>query len=95
MKATEREYSVFRAIVKGLGVYQLITGAGDLMGVILEKTDIKHVPIGLTRHEGEYVAWAIFHFCVALVLLFGTDLFCRLAFPAPVPAEEKGEDAER
>ncbi len=80
MIISERELSVFRAIVKGIGVYQLVTGLGDFAGIVFEKADIKHVAIGSASHQGEYLAWGIYHFCVALVLLFGTDLFCRLAF---------------
>jgi hypothetical protein len=81
MNVIDREQSVFRAIVKGIGVYQLVLGVEDLVFVILEKADIRHVPIGSLSHQGEYVVWAVFHFSVALVLLFGTNSFCRLAFP--------------
>jgi hypothetical protein len=82
LNVSEKELSVFRAIVKGIGVYQLITGFSEIIGVLFESMDIKHVGLGSISRQGEYVAWAIYHFCVALVLIFGTDYFCRLAFPA-------------
>jgi hypothetical protein len=94
----DRELSVFRAIVKGIGVYQLVLGAEDLVFVILEKADIRHVPIGSPPHQGEYIVWAVFHFCVALVLLYGTDSFCRLAFPPRAlsgPAEKTPNTGEK
>ncbi|HEY4246987.1 MAG TPA: hypothetical protein VGM64_09040 [Lacunisphaera sp.] len=84
MKITEVEVSVFRAIVKGLGIYQLTLSASDLFGVLLEKTDIRHFIVGAVSHQGEYVAWTIFHICVGLILLLGTNTACRLAFPPDV-----------
>jgi hypothetical protein len=48
---------------------------------------IQHVPIGNATHQGELIAWAIFHSCVALLFLFGTDTVCRLAFPHPIPID--------
>jgi hypothetical protein len=85
MKVAETEYSVFRAIVKGIGVYQLVLCLTDLLYLIIERADFKlGGPVG---HEWHYVAWAVFHFCVALILFFGTDLFCRIAFPRPASAE--------
>jgi hypothetical protein len=80
MNAIDRELPVFRAIVKAFGVYQLIYGAERIIYVLMEKAGIVHVPIGSSTREGEYVAWAIFHFCAALILLYCTDSFCRMAF---------------
>jgi hypothetical protein len=86
MKVTETEYSVFRAIVKGIGVYQLVLGLTDIYAVILERTDFKLG--GPAGHETHYLAMATFRFCVALVLLFGTDFFCRVAFPSNSSTKE-------
>ncbi len=84
MNVTEREYSVFRAIVKGLGVYQLLAGASDFVGVAMVQTGIRHLPLGTSNQNAEYITWGVFHLLAALVLLFGTDAFCRLAFSSPV-----------
>jgi len=89
MKVTETEYSVFRSIVKGIGVYQLVLGLTDLYAVVLDRFDYKLG--GPPSHEGRLIEMAIFHSCVALILLLGTDFFCRVAFPRP-PAAEKNAD---
>jgi hypothetical protein len=80
LNASAKELSVFKAIVKGIGVYQLITGLSEIVGVFFESADIRHVALGSDSRQGEYVAWAIYHFCVALILIFGTDRICRFAF---------------
>jgi len=80
MKISTNEVSVFRAVVKALGIYQLVLVGTDAIVIILEKTDITHVPIGGHGHQIEYVVWAAFHLAAALILLFGTDSACRLAF---------------
>jgi hypothetical protein len=84
MKISETEYFVFKAIVKGIGVYQLIAGLGDFAGVVIDAAGVRHLPVGSVSRGGEYVVWGIYHFIVAMVLLYGTDLFCRLAFPQPI-----------
>ena len=80
MKLTGYEYSVFRGVVKAIGVYQLIVGASDICGVLFEKAGIKYAVTGGPLHQSEYVAWTIFHLCVALLLLYGTDFVCRIAY---------------
>ena len=84
MKISETEYFVFKAIVKGIGVYQLIAGLGDFAGVIIDAAGVRRLPVGSVSRGGEYIVWGVYHFCVAMVLLYGTDLFCRLAFPRPI-----------
>jgi len=46
MKITEVEYSVFRGVVKAIGIYQLIVGVSDISGVLLEKTGVKYAVAG-------------------------------------------------
>lgn len=81
MKPTEMEGSVFRAIAKGLGVYQGILCLADVVYVVIARADLRlGDPMG---SNWRYVVWAVFHFCVAAVLVLGTDSLCRIAFPAP------------
>jgi hypothetical protein len=80
MKISTNEVSVFRAVVKAFGIYQLVLVGTDAMVIILEKTDVTHVPFGGHGRQTEYVVWAAFHLAVALILLFGTASACRLAF---------------
>jgi hypothetical protein len=44
-------------------------------------------------HEWHYLPWAVFHLCVAFILIFGTDFFCRIAFARPAPAETNADGA--
>jgi len=77
MKTTAAELSSYKAIVKAIGVYQLVLGFASLYQLVLGK-------IGFAFAHGpdwqQHVAWDIFEFSTALVLLFGTDTFCRLAY---------------
>jgi len=84
MKINERELTVFRAIVKGIGVYQIVNCLSDLLYVAVEMMGIRQIPIGDPSRQGEYLAYAAFHFCMAFFLLGGTDFFCRMAFPSPI-----------
>jgi len=91
MKVTETEFSVFRAIVKGIGVYELVLCMSDLLYVLIARADFKlGGPVG---HEWHYLPWAVFHLCVAFILIFVTDFFCRIAFARPAPAETNADGA--
>ena len=86
MDTYPRETAIFRAIVRALGVYQLVLGAEDLLTIGLEETGVRHVAVNAASRGGEYVAFASFHFCAALLLCFATDSFARLAFNPRVPS---------
>jgi hypothetical protein len=86
MNTYPRETAIFRAIVRALGVYQLVLGAEDLLTIGLEESGVRHVAIGAASRGGEYVAFASFHFCAALLLCFATDSFARLAFNPRAPS---------
>lgn len=80
MKISETEYFVFRAIVKGIGVWHLFTGFDELLGVTLDATNLPKLSTSVHGHESAFVIYAGFHFCAAWLLLWRTEAFCRLAF---------------
>lgn len=90
MNPTEREVSVFRGVVKAVGVYQLVLALTDLVVIGIERADLRRVPIGAFGREKEYLVWFAFHVIAAAVLLWGTDSLCRLAFRS-APAQARDE----
>ncbi len=81
MNAFDRERAIFRAIVKGIGVYQLIMAFEDLYIVAVGTANLVRGSIINPSHVGEYATLAAFRCGAALLLLYGTDFFCWLAFP--------------
>ena len=76
---------MFRAVVKALGVYQLVLCLADLLYVMISRADFRLG--GPATREWHYLAWAVFHFCMAAILIFGTGVICRIAVPPPAPPE--------
>ena len=54
MKVTETECSVFRSIVKGIGVDQLVLGLTDLYAIVLDRIDYRLG--GPPTHEGRLIS---------------------------------------
>jgi hypothetical protein len=84
IKSSRGEFPVFRAIVKGIGVYQLVTGLTYLTTALLVQTGIRRP--SATVSEGEYLLWFAFHIGVGFALLWGTGGFCRLALLKEQPS---------
>jgi hypothetical protein len=82
-----REIQVFSAVVKAIGVYQLVVGVTYLVTVFFVSADLRHP--SSTVSQTEYVLWFVFHIGVGLALLWGTESFCRLALLALPKSSKK------
>ena len=92
MNITEKEVSTFRGVVKAIGVWQLLMGAHNLISIVLEKTGVSPVTASRQLSHGEHIAWAAILFAEGIILLFGTDAICHLAFGWGRLAKAKAED---
>jgi len=82
MRPSSIQISIFRAIVKSIGIYQLVQIAYDVFSVFLIRMNFAHKSGRSLEagREAELFAWAFFHFGLAMVLILGTDTICRIAF---------------
>jgi hypothetical protein len=92
MKTTAAELSSYKAIVKAIGVYQLVLGSASLYRLVLGEIGFAFT---LGPDWQQHVAWAIFEFGTALALLFGTDTFCRFAFRPGEVAQAPSDSSSR
>jgi hypothetical protein len=65
------EGAVFRAIVRALGVYQLVLAVLDAVTPVLQALGIRGVTPGSPSRVLEFDAWAVIHGVVGLLLLMG------------------------
>ncbi len=76
MKPSNIQIAIFGAIIKSIGIYQLVQIAYDICSIFLIRMNFAHKSVRSfdPGKESELHAWALFHFGLAMVLILCTGL---------------------